>query len=437
VIGETLRRYLFWISCSLNKEIFVTIVQKRLSNGLSVIIEEMDHVESASYDLVIPGGFVCDAPGHLGASSVLAELIGKGAGSLNSRELSEAFDGAGIRHGEGAGMDRFTLSGSMVAPKMERALELVSQIIMHPHLPENDIEPIQSIMLQDIEALKDNPARRAMVELTKRFYPAPYNRSSLGEVEGIRSVTRAMMVELHSRFFRPQGAILSIAGKVRADSLLKAIEELFASWEGAGVELPVFGGRPPHDYHHITDDSAQMQVVLASPSVKFGEKFYYEAKIATSILGASMFGRLFVELREKRGLCYSVYARHGASNLYGTTSAYVGTTPERAQESLDLLLGEFERLPGSITQEELDRSRTNLKASLVMGEESPGARAGSNATDWWLLKRVRSLAEINEQIDKVSIDSLNEFLRAFPYAPCSVLTLGRAPLVCAERVVGK
>jgi predicted Zn-dependent peptidase len=246
-----------------------------------------------------------------------------------------------------------------------------------------------------------------------------------------------MMVDLHKRFFRPGGAILSIAGNVRADSVLKAVEELFANWEGGGAELPAFGARPAHDYHHVADDSAQMQIVLASPSVKFGDTFYYEAKIATSILGASMFGRLFVEVREKRGLCYSVYARHGASNLYGTTTAYVGTTPERAQESLDVLLGEFERLPGTITQEELDRSRTNLKSSLIMGEESPGARAGSNATDWWLLKRVRTLAEINEQIDKVSILSLNEFLEAYPYKPCSVLTLGRAPLSIAGNVVGK
>jgi predicted Zn-dependent peptidase len=415
----------------------VAIVQKQLSNGLSVIIEEMDHVESASYDLVIPGGFVCDAPANLGASAVLSELIGKGAGSFDSRGLSEAFDGAGIRHGEGVGMDRFTLGGSMVASKTERALELVSQIVMHPRLPEEDIEPIQSILLQEIEALKDNPARRAMVELTKRFYPDPYNRSSLGDAAGISSVTRPMMVELHKRFFRPQGAILSIAGKVKADTVLKAVEELFANWEGPAVEIPAFGARPPHDYYHIPDDSAQMQIVMACPSVKFGDRFYYEAKIATSILGSSMFGRLFVEVREKRGLCYSVYARHGASNLYGTVTAYVGTTPERSQESLDVLIGEFERLRGTITQEELDRSRTNLKANLIMGEESPGARAGSNATDWWLLKRVRTLAEINEQIDKVSIDSINEFLEAFPFKPCSVLTLGRSPLTIARSIVGK
>jgi len=415
----------------------VTIVQTQLSNGLSVIIEEMEHVESAAYDLVMPGGFICDVPGQIGASLVLSELIGKGAGPFDSRGLSEAFDGAGIRHGEGTGMDRYTLSGSLVASKLGRALELVSHMVLRPRLPAEDIAPIQSILLQDIEALKDSPARRSMVELTKRFYPAPYNRASLGEADGIRSVDRPLMVDMHRKFFNPKGAILSIAGKVRATEVLKLVDELFGEWGGEAIELPQFGARPGHDYYHIPDESAQMQIVMAMPSVKFSEDLYYEGKIAASVLGASMFGRLFVEVREKRGLCYSVYARHGATNLYGTMTAYVGTTPERAQESLDVLVGEFERLPGTITQEELDRCRTNLKASLIMGEESPGARAGSNATDWWLLRRIRTLTEINAAIDRVSIDGLNNFLERYPFKPCSILTLGRAPLRVAPGIVGK
>jgi predicted Zn-dependent peptidase len=251
------------------------------------------------------------------------------------------------------------------------------------------------------------------------------------------SADRALMAQMHKKFFNPKGAILSIAGKVRATHVLKVVDELFGNWAGEGVELPEFGALPSHDYYHIPDDSAQMQIVMAMPSVRFSDELYYEGKIAASILGASMFGRLFVEVREKRGLCYSVYARHGATNRYGTMTAYVGTTPERAQESLDVLVGEFQKLQGTITQEELSRCRTNLKASLIMGEESPGARAGSNATDWWLLRRIRTLSEINEAIDRVTLSGLKEFLDRYPFQPCSILTLGRAPLSVAPHIVGK
>jgi predicted Zn-dependent peptidase len=413
------------------------ITTTRLANGLTLIIEEMDHVESAAYDLLLPGGLVVDDKETIGASLILSELMGRGAGPLDSRSLSEAFDSIGARHGECVGMDKFALSGALVADQLKRALELVSYMIKEPVLPEAEIPNIQSVLLQDITALRDNPARRAMVELTSRYYPAPYNRSTLGDAEGIKNCDRSTMLHLHGSYFRPNKAILSIAGKVKAEEVLPWVEELFGDWSGESKAVPEFGKLQPNDYYHIDVDSAQMQIVMASPSVKFGEPGYFSGKVAVSLLGASMFGRLFVEVREKRGLCYSVFARHGANTSYGTVTAYVGTTPERAQESLDVLLAEFGRLKGTVTEEELNRAKTNLKATIVMGEESPGSRASSNATDWWLLQRVRTLHEISEEVDRVSTASVDEFINRYPFSPCSLLTLGKSKLDVPSKLIGK
>jgi predicted Zn-dependent peptidase len=117
-------------------------------------------------------------------------------------------------------------------------------------------------------------------------------------------------------------------------------------------------------------------------------------------------------------------------------TAYVGTTPERAQESLDVLLRELTGLKGTVSADELERARTNLKASLIMGEESPGARAGSNAQDWWLMGRIRPLSEINAEIDKVTVGSVDDFLKRFPFSPCSVLTLGKHKLNVPAGLIG-
>lgn len=408
---------------------------KQLPMGLSVIVEEMEHVESVAYDLLMPGGLICDPQDMVGSSLIFAELIGRGAGTLDSRGLSEAFDDAGIRHGEWAGTDRIGCSGSLLATKLPRALELVSMMVLQPRLPEEEIENIRSVLLQDLAALNDNPARRAMVELNRRFYPAPFNRSSLGEAQGLLATGRARMEQLHAQVAKPSQAILSIAGRVKAADVFAEVERLFGGWGGVSAELPSFGAISPHEYSHIEVDSAQVQIVMAAPSVKFAEPDYYAGKLAVSLLGSSMFGRLFMELREKRGLCYSVYARHGSNTSYGTVTAYVGTTPERAQESLDLLLGEFARLQGSVSEPELARAKTNLKAALVMGEESPGSRAASNATDWWLLRRVRSLQEVNEAIGAVTLEDVNGFIERHPFSPCTILTLGRAPLDVSASII--
>jgi predicted Zn-dependent peptidase len=400
----------------------------RLGNGLTVIVEEMEHVESAAYDLLIPGGLIIDSEDTIGASVVATELLSRGAGSYTSRQLSDAFEDIGARHGEGAGLDKFALSGVLVADKLEQALTLTSQMVLEPHLPEDEIGNIRSLMLQDIASLNDSPGRRAGVELNSRYYPAPYNRSSLGDAEGLKATNRQTIVDIHNRFFRPDRAILSVAGKVKSPEVIALAEKLFGGWKGTAEVTPTFTKIEPHDYFHIESESAQLQILFASPSVRFGESDYYSGKVAISLLGASMFGRLFIEVREKRGLCYSVYARHASNQSYGTVTAYVGTTADRAQESLDVLLEQLHGLKGTVGVEELSRAKVNLKAQLVLGDESPGSRAGSNATDWWLLGRLRPLAEISEAIDMVSIEAVDAFLGKHPFSPFSLLTLGNRKL---------
>lgn len=401
---------------------------KVLPNGLTVLVEEMSHVESVSYEFSIPGGLVSDGADTMGAAVLLSDILCKGAGGFDARRLSDEFDQYGIRHGEGCGLDRFTLAGSTVGQTYTKALELSAQMILAPVIPEEHITALKSILLQDLDSLRDNPARRAMVELTNRFYPSPFNRTSLGTREGIAGAERGTLTALHDQFFRPGGSIVSLAGNVNAQEVFEVIGELFESWSGEAPNAPDFVGDATNEYYHIEDDSAQLQIVLANRSVPFGDPLYYEGKLVASLLGSSMFGRLFMEVREKRGLCYSVYARHGSRKEYGTMTAYVGTTAERAQESLDVMLEEFSRLSGSIEAYELERAKTNLKASLIMGEESPSSRASSNASDWWLLARVRDLQEIHDAIDAVSLSSIEDFLQRYPFWPCSILTLGSKKL---------
>lgn len=405
----------------------MAIIEK-LANGLTVIVEPMDQVESVAYELLVPGGLIVDDEDSIGASLILSELTARGAGQYDSRGLIGAFDLLGARHSEAAGHDRYVYSGCLLSENLEAALKLTSQMVQEPHLPEAEIESIRSGLLQNIRSLADNPARRAMLELSMRYYPKPWSRPGIGTEEGLKNVTIDKIKALWKRCYHPGRAILSVAGKVDPKEVLRISKACFGNWNGDGVERPGFGELSKPSTYHIDHPGAQLQIVLFFPSVKFAEPLYYAAKVGIGVLSGGMFGRLFTEVREKRGLCYSVYARHSSSNDYGTFTAYAGTTPERAHETLSVMMDVIKGVKGTTSQEELDRSRINLKTGIIMGEESVGSRAASNASDWWLLKRIRSLDEISQAISDVTISNIDSFWEKYPPQGISLLTLGSKKL---------
>jgi predicted Zn-dependent peptidase len=406
----------------------MTVTIEQLPNGLTVIVEEMSHVRSAAYDLLIPGGILSEPTEHVGASLILPELTARGAGPFDSRHLNDAFDEIGARRGEGTSSDKFAYSGSIVADKLPRALELVGEMVLRPRLPEGEIDSIRSVLLQDIASVTDSPSRWAMVELSKRFYPAPYNRPGIGTKEGVERATVTDCRMLWERSYRPERAILSVAGNVRSAEIKDLVERVFGDWSGKGVPPTPFPGFGAPQKHHVSTEHAQLQIALIYPSVPFGHRLYYAAKVALGVLSGGMFGRLFMEVREKRGLCYSVYARHAAGLDYGSVLAYAGTTPERAHDTLRVMLETVDGVAGTVTADELSRSKANIKAALVMGEESSGSRASSNAADWWLQKRIRTLEEIQRGIEAVTSADIDQFMQEFPASEHTLLTLGARAL---------
>jgi predicted Zn-dependent peptidase len=182
----------------------MTVAVEQLANGLTIIVEEMSHVRSAAYELLLPGGLLAEPTEDVGASLILPELTARGAGPYDSRQLNDAFDEIGARRGEGASADKFAYTGSIVADKLPRALELVGEMVLRPKLPADEIDSIRSVLLQDIASVTDSPSRWAMLELSKRFYPAPYNRPGIGTKEGVEGATAADCRALWERAYRPE-----------------------------------------------------------------------------------------------------------------------------------------------------------------------------------------------------------------------------------------
>ncbi|AWM42309.1 M16 family metallopeptidase [Gemmata obscuriglobus] len=387
----------------------------------------MDHVRSVAVNFLIPAGAAFDPDGQFGIASVLAEMLTRGAGERDSRQLSLALDNLGVDRSESAGVVNLRLGGSALARNVLPLLDIYADILLRPRLPEEELEPVQSLALQEIESLEDSPQGKVMVELHRRHYPAPLNKDRRGRAEDLESLTIQAVRAQYEKFIRPNRAILSVAGNIEWEPLKARVEQLFGGWSPGDIPDVVPQPHQPTSAH-LNKDSAQTQIAFAYPSVPMGHPDYFAARAAEGVLSGGMSARLFTEVREKRGLCYSVGVRHETFRDRGTMIGYAGTGPDRAQQTLDVTLAELRKLKDGVTADEIDRVKAGLKSSLIMAEESTGARASSIASDWYFLGRVRSFDEIQAGINALTPAAVMAHLERYPVRDVTLVTLGRHPL---------
>jgi predicted Zn-dependent peptidase len=219
-----------------------------------------------------------------------------------------------------------------------------------------------------------------------------------------------------------------VAGNFQWPQLRDHVSSLFGSWKPLEQSQPAVGGtRPPYD--HIPFESGQTHIGIVYPWISVSDPDFFQARAAIGVMSDGMSSRLFTEVREKRGLCYTVFATLHSLKEDGSILAYAGTSSERAQESLDVMLQEFDRLiQFGVQPQEVTRLKARFKSGIVMQQESSSSRANSLASDWYHLGRTRSREELASLIDEVTCDSINEFLSRRPPGPYRVTTVGPQPL---------
>lgn len=404
----------------------------KLACGMPLVVERIPGVRSAGLTWLLPAGSSRDPADRVGFSALAAEMLVRGSERLDSRQQADAFDGLGVSRGTGVETFTMSVSASLLGSRLKDALPLIVDMVRRPRMDEDGFGPTKELCLAAIESLQDDPQERVMHTLRLLHAPEPINRSSLGTAEGIEAVSHAEMRALWDERARPSGSVLALAGDVDAKAVADQLNGLLEGWSGSSREV-VWGKATTRGYHHEKDETNQVHIALAYDSPPETDEACWKERVAGAVLSGGMSGRLFTEVREKRSLCYSVYASYGADAKFGRTVAYSGTTPERAQETLNVLLGELRRIrtiAGAITREEFARAIVGLKSKLVMSGESSAARASALARDWMKLGRPRSLSELASKYDSVTLDGVNEHLATHrELGEITVTTIGPEPLV--------
>jgi predicted Zn-dependent peptidase len=396
-------------------------------NGLVLLAEPMEWLESAALALLVPAGCQRDPLDRLGLANFTSEMMQRGCGARSSRQFVEDLDNLGVSRSSSVSNSHISFGGAMPAETLDETLAIHADLVRHPHLPADQVEDARMVCVQELRGLEDDLAQQALAELRRRRYPEPYGRLSYGTLAGVDQISLDDVRGHFESYFQPRGCILAVAGRIEWERLRDHVGQLFDDWRPRELppieEVPAAGG-----FAQIEHDSHQTHIGVAFPAVPYGHPDYYQARGAVGVLSDGMSSRLFTEIRENRGLCYTVYATCHSLKDRGSVFSYAGTTTERAQETLDVLLHELTRLRDGIGQDELDRLKSKIKAALIMQQESSPSRSGSIAGDWYYLGRVQTLEEISRIIDGLTPASINAYLEANPPQDFTIVTVGKKKL---------
>ena len=395
-----------------------------LKNGMVILGEPMEGVESVAFYFMIPAGASQMPDKACGTPNILEDWIFRGAGDKDNRQLNDTIDGLGVIRNNSVGSSFISIGGSLESSNISKVIDLYADVINKPLLEDEEFEFSRQLAIDELLSLEDDPRHKVMLKLREHFYPDPLGRSALGEIEDLNQLTSEKARQIFNDKFNPSRMIFSIAGKYNFTSICSQLEKLFDDdTRKANIDEIKLKDRF-EKYTHIKNNGSQVHIGLMTKTVRAIDEGYYDARVAVSVLSGGMSARLFTEVREKRGLCYAVGARYHSLKEAAGILCYAGTTPDKAQQTHDVIIEEFRNLCNGISDDEIAIAKAGLKSSLIMQSESSGSRAGSIASDYYMLGKVRSLDEIKDSIEKTSVESVIKFLRDNPFEHFTVFTIG-------------
>jgi len=397
--------------------------QHTFENGLTLLAEQMPAVQSAAMTFLVPAGVASDPEGRVGTCTVLSDLVLRGAGSRDSRQLTDYMDFLGLQRSSSPGVQHMRFGSAALGAKVIEGLAAYADVVQRAHLPEDGFEASRDLSLQGLASLEDEPRHKLSILLRQWHLPSPLGRNTMGVKEDLEALTLEECQASYRKRFHAKGAILALAGNVDFERVKTEVEMHFGKWDGresSALNLTPPGGKT----HHENQKSEQTHIGIAWPTVPETDTDYYTVRMAVEVLSGGMSGRLFTEVREKRALVYNVGAGYTSLKGMGSILGYAGTSNDRAQATLNCFISEVHRLSEGVTKEELDRAKVGLKASTIMQGESTSARAGAIAHDFYMRGRIRTLDEIKAAIEGVTVEQVNAYLKSHKPGPFTIVTVG-------------
>ncbi len=380
-----------------------------LSNGFRIVTEHMPGLKSASIGIWVNAGGRHETARQNGIAHFLEHMAFKGTTTRNALQIAEQIEDVGGYINAYTSREMTAYYARVLEDDVPLALDIISDILLNPTFDPREIEVERGVILQEIGQTNDTPDDIVFDWLQEVTYPGqPLGRSILGPAERVSAFTRDDLKKFVANYYGPEQMILSAAGAVDHDSLVAEAERLFGNLtpnNPAEPEAGLFLGGE----HRALKDLEQAHFTLAFEAPGYCNDLVYTSQIFSMALGGGMSSRLFQEAREKRGLCYSIFAQAGSFADTGMLTIYAGTSGDDIQGLAELSIDELRRTADDMSEVEIVRARTQLKAGMLMGLESPASRCERLARMVAIWGRVPALEETVEKIEAVTAKGVAGF----------------------------
>ncbi|MCF6137157.1 M16 family metallopeptidase [Pseudalkalibacillus berkeleyi] len=387
------------------------ITKHTCKNGVRIITENIPSVRSVAIGIWIGTGSRFEDTSNNGISHFLEHMFFKGTKTRNAREIAESFDSIGGQVNAFTSKEYTCYYAKVLDNHASRALDTLADMFFNSNFDEDELMKEKNVVLEEIKMYEDTPddiVHDLLSEATYHHHPLAY--PILGTEETLNSFNGQSLRDYMDHFYTPDNIVISVAGNVD-DSFIKEVESLFGSYTSTNSKPEVTKPAFCTEKKARKKETEQAHLCIGYEGLSVGDQHIFDLIVLNNIFGGSMSSRLFQEVREQKGLAYSVFSYHSAHLDTGVFNIYAGTAPNQLDEVYETVSSIVDTMKDKgVTEKEVSNSKEQIKGSLMLSLESTNSRMSRNGRHELLLKKQRSLDEILQSIDHVSKQNVDQLI---------------------------
>ncbi|HEV7254870.1 MAG TPA: pitrilysin family protein [Mesorhizobium sp.] len=410
----------------------------RLSNGLTVATEDLPSIDTVALGVWVKSGARDEREDEHGIAHLLEHMAFKGTKRRSAFEIASEIENVGGEINAATSVETTSFYARVLSEDLPLAVDLLADILTESRFDADELEREQHVILQEIGAAHDTPDDIVFDRFTETaFRDQTIGRSILGTPQTVQSFRSTDLHAFMERQYGAENMVVVAAGDVNHDKFVREVESRLGDFRAKTTSLPPLPARYSGGDFREQRDLMDAQIVLGFEGRAYHMRDFYASQVLSSVLGGGMSSRLFQEVREKRGLCYSIYAFHWGFSDTGLFGVHAATGGEDIDELVPVILEELRKAGERITLEELDRARAQYRAGLIMSAESASSRASQIARQLLLFGRPVGREELMERLSALTVERLTDLAARLFSSPPTVTAIGPVERLAGfESIVG-